>query len=335
MGRKEGRPFDKLRADGGGGGVYSGRAVRAETCTLSTHTFRTFLSPFPPFDLPPLALRSKSRRRMPNTNAPDVSLIGFGEAGSTFALAGGWARRARVYDRLYADPRMSEKLAGAGVIASAGGAEALRDAPLVLSLVTADQALAVAEFYAPALSAGAIWCDMNSVAPDTKRAAARAVEAAAGHYVDVAVMAPVQPGALNVPLLLSGAWAERAGQLLGGLGFTKRRVVGGEVGRASSIKMIRSVMVKGIEALSWECAAAADAAGVFDEVMASLDASEKALPWAGRVAYNRERMTTHGARRAAEMAESAKTLSALGVEPVMTEGTVRRQAEAAGPEHNN
>ena len=43
-------------------------------------------------------------------------------------------------------------------------------------------------------------------------------------------------------------------------------------------------------------------------------------------------MTTHGLRRAAEMEESAKTLTGMGVEPVMTNGTVRRQRELAGAE---
>jgi hypothetical protein len=106
-------------------------------------------------------------------------------------------------------------------------------------------------------------------------------------------------------------------------------VIGEEVGRASAIKMIRSVMVKGIEALSWECAAAAEAAGVYDEIAASLDASEKPVGWARRFAYNRERMETHGLRRAAEMEEVARTLEGLGVEPVMTRGTVQRQRAAA------
>ena len=105
--------------------------------------------------------------------------------------------------------------------------------------------------------------------------------------------------------------------------------MGDEVGRASAIKMIRSVMVKGLEALSWECAAAAEAAGVYDEITASLDASEKPVGWAERFAYNRERMETHGLRRAAEMEESARTLQGLGVEPVMTRGTVQLQRAAA------
>ena len=169
---------------------------------------------------------------------------------------------------------------------------------------------------------------MNSVAPGTKREAAAAIEAAGGRYVDVAVMAPGDKG-MAVPLLVSGPHARAAEPLLAALGFTNVRVVGDEVGRASAIKMIRSVMVKGLEALSWECAAAADAAGVFDEVMASLDASEKPFTWAERIAYNRERMETHGLRRAAEMEESARTLQGLGVEPVMTRGTVELQRKAA------
>jgi len=93
--------------------------------------------------------------------------------------------------------------------------------------------------------------------------------------------------------------------------------------------MIRSIMVKGIEALTWECAAAADKAGVLDEVMASLDASEKDWGWARRTAYNRERMETHGLRRAAEMEEVVRTLRDLGVDPVMSEGTVKLQRAAA------
>ncbi|BBC71114.1 6-phosphogluconate dehydrogenase [Altererythrobacter sp. B11] len=258
---------------------------------------------------------------------PRVALIGFGEAGMTFARAGGWTGRASGWDIA---PERRALMGGCGVEAGDDAAAALADADIVLCLVTADSALPAAQDYAALLPPGALWCDMNSVAPGTKREAAAAIEAAGGRYVDVAVMAPVDPVALGVPLLIAGPHARDAQQALAALGFAKSRVVGDEVGRASAIKMIRSVMVKGLEALSSECAAAADAAGVFDEVMASLDASEKTIPWAERIAYNRERMATHGLRRAAEMEESAKTLLGLGVEPVMTRGTVLLQRQAAG-----
>ena len=266
----------------------------------------------------------------PSLSAPRVALIGFGEAGETFAHAQGWRGEARGWDVL---PERRAAMAQAGIETGSDAAGALGDRAFLLSLVTADQALPAAREYAPLLPEGALWCDMNSVAPGTKREAAAAIESAGEHYVDVAVMAPVDKG-MAVPLLVSGPHALAAQPLLEALGFSNIRVVGDEVGRASAIKMIRSVMVKGLEALSSECAAAADAAGVFGEVMASLDASEKHAPWADKVAYNRERMAKHGFRRAAEMEESAKTLQGLGIEPVMTRGTVKLQREAAEAHKN-
>jgi 3-hydroxyisobutyrate dehydrogenase-like beta-hydroxyacid dehydrogenase len=258
-------------------------------------------------------------------SAPRVALIGFGEAGETFARAGDWHGHARGCDLL----REREALMPACGVETGPSELVFGDADIILSLVTADQAGYAAEKYCHYLAPGALWCDMNSVSPDTKRDAAYFVEFAGTAYVDVAIMAPVNPAGLAVPLLLSGAEAARAAQLLSALGFSNIRVVGHEVGRASAIKMIRSVMVKGLEALSWECAAAAEAAGIFDEVTASLDASEKPLKWAERIAYNRERMETHGLRRAAEMEESARTLQGLGIDPVMTRSTAELQRKAA------
>jgi 3-hydroxyisobutyrate dehydrogenase-like beta-hydroxyacid dehydrogenase len=261
----------------------------------------------------------------PPLPAPRVALVGFGEAGEAFASAEDWRGETRAWDLL---PERRAAMARCGVETADNASEALADRAFLISLVTADAALAAARDYAPLLPEGALWCDMNSVAPETKRATAAVIEATGGRYVDVAVMAPVEKG-LAVPLLLSGPHALAAQPLLEALGFSNIRVVGEEVGRASAIKMIRSVMIKGLEALSWECAAAAEAAGVLDEVTASLDASEKPLKWAERIAYHRERMETHGLRRAAEMEESARTLQGLGVEPVMTRGTIALQRKAA------
>lgn len=256
-----------------------------------------------------------------------IALIGFGEAGSTFAQAAGWGLRACAWDVL---PARQAAMIDCGVLVAASAAEALTQANLVISLVTADQALLAAKTYAAHVPAGAIWCEMNSVAPETKKAAAKVVEKAGGSYVDVAVLAPVDPARLAVPLLLSGKTAAKAETALREVGFRNVRVVGSEVGRASAIKMIRSVMVKGLEALTDEMMQAAEAAGVAAEVLASLDASDKPRLWAERAAYNLERMHTHGLRRAAEMEESAETLLSLGIEPVMTRGTIERQRKAAG-----
>jgi 3-hydroxyisobutyrate dehydrogenase-like beta-hydroxyacid dehydrogenase len=255
-----------------------------------------------------------------------LAIIGFGEAGESFARAGRWGVAARAFDIL---PSRADAMAGLGIVHAASGGEAVTRAPLILSLVTADQALAAARTAAPHLTPGALWCDMNSVAPDTKRAAAAVIEGAGARYADVAILAPVNPARLAVPLLISGPAAEAAETMLRDLGFSNVRTAGDAVGRASAIKMIRSVMIKGIEALTDEMMEAATRAGVANEVLASLDASEKPVRWADRADYNLERMTTHGLRRAAEMEEVAATLAALGVDPLMTRGTVQRQRTAA------
>lgn len=267
-----------------------------------------------------------------NGEAVSAGMIGFGEAGQAFA--GAWDMPARAFDVATDDPaRQSGKRADytrCNVIGTDTLAETLDGVPLVLSLVTADQALAVAQAAAMHIAPDALYCDMNSIAPQTKRAAATVIEAAGGHYIDVAVMAPVHPARLKVPLLVSGAQAEAAATALRLLGFANVTVKGADVGRASSIKMIRSVMVKGMEALTAECVLAAEAAGVLGDVLASLDASEKAIGWTERADYNLDRMLLHGLRRAAEMEEVVRTLEALGTGAEMTRGTVKRQRAIGG-----
>jgi 3-hydroxyisobutyrate dehydrogenase-like beta-hydroxyacid dehydrogenase len=264
-----------------------------------------------------------------------VALIGFGEAAAAFA--GGWTHRpeaVRAYD-IKTDNEGPTGLkwrdyVAAGVTGAGSPAEALEGADSVLSLVTADQALFAAEEGARHIARGTFWFDMNSVAPETKRAAARAIEAAGGCYVDVAVMSPVCPAKAKVPLFVCGPHAEEAAQRLTAMGFANVRIIPGDVGRASAIKMIRSVMVKGIEALTAECVMAASAAGVLDEVLASLDASPPPSTWEERADYNLDRMMVHGLRRAAEMEEVVKTLDALGTGSPMTRGTVERQRAIGG-----
>jgi 3-hydroxyisobutyrate dehydrogenase-like beta-hydroxyacid dehydrogenase len=100
-----------------------------------------------------------------------------------------------------------------------------------------------------------------------------------------------------------------------------------QVGAAAALKMIRSVMIKGIEALTAECFLAAQRAGITDEVAASLKNNYPGVDWPTTIEYNLERMASHGIRRADEMEQSAITLAELGIEPLMTNGTVARQRQ--------
>lgn len=249
-------------------------------------------------------------------NTP-FTLIGYGEAGRSFAQGGAWGAGAQVFDI----KPLAQDCAEDGVTGCTSLADALAGSGAALSLVTADQALIAAGQAASALLSGALFLDMNSVAPQTKQQAAGVIAAAGGAYVDVAIMAPVNPARLAVPLLLSGPDAPRAEAFLRTLGFTNVRVVGDQVGTASTIKMLRSVMYKGIEALTAECLIACAHAGVTDEVIASFGEG-----WSQEANYRLDRMMVHGARRATEMAEAVKTLEALGVPALLTRGTVQRQA---------
>lgn len=256
-----------------------------------------------------------------------LTFIGFGEAAQAFAE--GMSARVSTYDRKLAQP--ATRAAKQGDIDRLGAqgfdtnGEAIAGAELILSLVTAEQALPAARETAANIAAGALFCDMNSVAPDTKRAAAALIEAAGGRYVDVAVMAPVHPARRAVPLLVSGPHAEAGLAALAAVGFTNARAQQGGIGAASSVKMIRSVMVKGLEALTTECVLAAHRAGLMDEVIGALNASWPGTDWAEKADYNLERMMAHGIRRAEEMEEVVKTLDSLGTGSAMTRGTVERQ----------
>lgn len=251
-----------------------------------------------------------------------VATIGFGEAAKAFVSGwrseAGTAGSARVasFDVKIEDPlargnllRDAEEL---DVECCACPAQAVLEATLVFSLVTADKALEAAERVAKLLRPGTFYLDCNSCSPATKQAAAKLVEKAGGAYVDVAVMSPVYPARHKTPLLVSGHRSEEAQDLLTRFGMNAK-TVGLAVGNASSIKMLRSVMIKGLEALTAECFLAARRAGVDAEVIASLQASDPGLDWAKRGAYNLERMMVHGKRRAAEMREVAATLRELNL----------------------
>jgi 3-hydroxyisobutyrate dehydrogenase-like beta-hydroxyacid dehydrogenase len=262
-----------------------------------------------------------------------IAFIGMGEAGG--AIASGWGGRhapIRAYDVKSESPATADAMAARyrelGIEGCASPAAAVAGADIVFCTVTADQAVAAAEAAAPHLAPGAFWCDLNSCAPSSKRRAAAIVEGAGGRYVDVAVMAAVHPKRNMTPLLIAGPHAEAVAPLLIDLPMAPR-VVAGEVGAASSIKMIRSVMVKGLEALSAECTLAAVAAGVEDEVLGSLAHSHPGMDWPRQIAYNLERSITHGARRAAEMEEVAKTLTDLGLPDDMARATVDWQRRMA------
>ena len=204
-------------------------------------------------------------------------------------------------------------------------ADAVRGADLIISAVTAASSVEAAQSVKAHLAGTPYFLDINSVSPGRKQETAKLL-GDAGRYVDVAVLAPIYPARHQTPMLLAGPHADAIAPMLAALGM-RVSIAGTEIGAAAAIKMVRSVMIKGIEALTLECFLAASRAGVIDEVAASMKNNYPGLDWAKIVPYNLERMANHGERRAAEMEEVADTLRELGVEPLMTSATVKRQRE--------
>jgi 3-hydroxyisobutyrate dehydrogenase-like beta-hydroxyacid dehydrogenase len=267
---------------------------------------------------------------MTRRNTPRVSFIGFGEAGQAIAsgLRDTGIEQIAAWDILFPDEAGARlKAAGEkiGVRLANSAADAVRETDMVISAVTAASSLEAARSVQPHLSGSPWYLDINSVSPGRKQETAKLLDGLA-RYVDVAVIAPIHPLRHKTPLLVAGPHAEAISPLLRELDM-QLSVVGADTGHAAAIKMIRSVMIKGLEALTLECFLAATRAGVLEEVTASLKNNYPTLDWTKIADYNIERMASHGERRAAEMEESAATLRELGLDPLMVDSTVKRQRE--------
>jgi 3-hydroxyisobutyrate dehydrogenase-like beta-hydroxyacid dehydrogenase len=259
-----------------------------------------------------------------------VALIGFGEAGSILgADLVGAGCDVCTYDILLDDPKSRAALLAraerAQVRAADSFAAAVVGADLIISAVTASSSGDVAALGGKRLAKGQLFLDINSVSPAKKQSSCRAVEASGADYVESAVMAPVPPYRLKVPMLLGGRHAERAAAQLTQLGMNAR-AISNDIGVASAVKMCRSVIIKGIESLTVESMRAARHFGAEEQVLASLNQTFPGMGWVKELPdYLVSRVAEHGRRRAAEMREVARTLSDAGFEPTMSDAIAKQQ----------
>jgi len=258
-----------------------------------------------------------------------VALIGYGEVGRILAedlSARGIALCA--YDLKLggaAAAPLCEHARRLGVALAASHRDAVEGAALVISAVTASQAVPVAEACAPGLRAGGFFLDLNSASPGAKIRAAAGVDRKGARYVEGAVMTSIPPYRIRVPLLLGGVHAAALQPSLVSLGFDAK-VASDKLGVASATKMCRSVMIKGLEAMVIESFTTARHYGVEDAVIASLHETFPGIDWEKQGAYFFQRVIEHGRRRAEEVREVAQTVREAGLEPWSAAGTAERQA---------
>jgi 3-hydroxyisobutyrate dehydrogenase-like beta-hydroxyacid dehydrogenase len=259
---------------------------------------------------------------MASASLTAITFIGFGEIGQTFSRGLMASRKIKVsaFDVLFGTTEglgLEAVAKTLGVTSHKSCALAVTGSSIIFSAVTASAAEDVARGVAAIIEQGQLFVDVNSAAPATKQRAAAMIEAAGGHYLEAAVMAPVLKPGLTVPILSGGPHSLDATFRLNRLGMNLTHV-SDIFGRASAMKLCRSIIIKGLEALLVDCKAAADNAGVAEEVFASLGQTFPSIDWSALANDMRERVMVHGVRRAAEMREAGEMLSTMGLDPALT-----------------
>jgi 3-hydroxyisobutyrate dehydrogenase-like beta-hydroxyacid dehydrogenase len=266
------------------------------------------------------------------SNRWHVGLVGYGEVGRI--LAEDLRKdgiKVSTYDIKLGDERakpLQDHAAAIGVELASSHADLAARADFIVSAVTASQAVPVAQACAPAVKKGAWFLDFNSASPGAKQRAAALIDGAGGRYVEGAVMTSLPPYRIKVPLLLGGGGARELAPLLVELGFNAK-VASDELGVASAVKMCRSVMIKGMEAMVIEAFTTARAYGVEDAVLASLKETFPGIDWEKQGAYFFQRVIEHGRRRSEEVREVAETVREIGLTPWSAQGTAERQGWVA------
>lgn len=262
-----------------------------------------------------------------------VGLLGFGEVGLRLLddLLGQTDVKIVLWDKQFTDPvstpnaRFAPYREDARVSCASSASDLGEQSELIISAVTANQALPAMISALDGLKPDRWYMDVNSVSPSTKQAMAEQVNAADARFVEASIMSPIDPKRIASPILLGGPHAGEFLVLAKSLGFVGAAVCSEEYGIAAASKMCRSVMIKGMEALVTESLLAAHHYGVQDTVLASLNNLFPRPDWSEHARYLMSRSLEHGVRRAEEMREVAETVAEAGIEPWMSRGCVARQ----------
>jgi 3-hydroxyisobutyrate dehydrogenase-like beta-hydroxyacid dehydrogenase len=260
-----------------------------------------------------------------------LGFVGFGEA--AFHIAKGLREaglpQTFAYDIRADTPKVQARARETKTELMATSAALALATDIIVSAVTADQAVIAAEQTAPHLTPRHLYADLNSVSPRAKQAVAATVSRAGARFVEIAVMGPVPPYLHKAPMLIGGATAPEFQEMFATYGMRMDVVSTDQIGRAAAVKMFRSVIYKGLEALIFECVLGASQYGAEPRVFASLAESIPGVDWKALADYMVGRVVVHGERRAREMDEVAHTLEELGIEPIMAAATARRMDWAA------
>jgi 3-hydroxyisobutyrate dehydrogenase-like beta-hydroxyacid dehydrogenase len=255
-----------------------------------------------------------------------VGFLGFGEAGSALArgLAAAGFEDLVAYDVAWQESALvRERGQSTGTYLVGSPAELTTHAQVIISVVVCREAALAARSVIDTVDDRHWYLDVNSVAPQTKRTAATWFAARGANYLDVALMANVSSDLARLPLLVAGRRDPAIVDPLAAAGL-RFRFVSDQPGDAAGIKMCRSLLVKGLEALALEAMTASYASGVHEQVLLSLEESFGTETFADLVRHLVGRHAVHGVRRADELEEVAESLRDAGLEPLLADAATAR-----------
>lgn len=256
-----------------------------------------------------------------------LGLVGFGEIGSTVGtgLREAGLESVACYDKYafdgpYAD-LIQRRAKAAGVTLARSNQELADAADVIVSVTPGSASVESAEAFAPCLTGRHVFADFASATPKIKQTVAERLVATGALLGDGSIEGTPLQG-YSMGMLASGPAGERVRDLLVPWGM-KIEFVGPMLGTASGIKILRSVLIKGIEALHDEMLLAARKYGIADIVLASASKT-LARPWMDTVQSLTPSGAIHAKRRAEELEMSAEAVQDAGIEPLMAQAIAKR-----------
>ena len=201
--------------------------------------------------------------------------------------------------------------------------ELIEKADIILCATSAKSALSIAKLASEYLKPGKIYADINSASPMVKKQIDTVVSGTGADFVDCGVMDIIPPHRQKVPIAVSGSGARKFADFANSIGMNVT-FINETAGSASTLKMLRSVFMKGLTSLLLEMLVPASKIGVEDKIMEYISKtfSGSTLEQLANLLINR---TAVGAsRRISEMKDVAATLKSLKVESFATEATIKR-----------
>jgi 3-hydroxyisobutyrate dehydrogenase-like beta-hydroxyacid dehydrogenase len=243
-----------------------------------------------------------------------IAILGLGEAGSHFARdlaelgiqVQGW------------DPNPQRPLP-ADFILAASNAAAIQGADFIFSVNLSSVSEEVAQEVLPMLQPGQVFLEMNTSAPGKKQTIAEILQASGVQFVDLAIMAPVPPTGIRTPMLAAGPGAVLFQEKMVAYPLQIEVLPDATIGTAAELKLLRSIVYKGIAGVIYEAVEVGRAFGqevyIREQIRSIIGGNDELIDRFVSGTY------THAARRKEEMAAVVEMLEAQQLDPVLSKAT--------------